>query len=83
MSDHLTDSVQSEDAPYGWIMFVVFATAVVLVSSAVGLLSISTTYWMLGVVFAIHLTATVTVCVVIARALNGRTAGRSPVLPAA
>lgn len=73
----LTDSAPTDDAPYGKVMFTVFATAVVLVSTAVALLSVSSTWWMLGVVFGIHLVATCIVCVVIARALLGRTDRRA------
>ena len=76
-SETLTEAVENADAPYGQVMFIVFGTAVVLVSLAVALLSVSTTWWMLGIVFAIHLTATVIVCIVIARALTGRS-GRAP-----
>jgi len=68
--DALTESA---DAPYGLVMFLVFGAAVVLVSLAVALLSVAGTWWMLGVVFAIHVTATVVVCIVIARALTGHT----------
>lgn len=79
MSDQtstLLDDDTVDDAPYGQVMLIVFATAVVLVSLAVGLLALSTTWWMLGVVCGIHLTATVIVSITIARALSGR-AGRS------
>lgn len=76
-TETLNEIVNSADAPYGQVMFVVFGTAVVLVSLAVALLSVSTTWWMLGVVFAIHLTATAVVCIVIAGALTGRTGRRS------
>lgn len=77
-----TESTESRDAPYGQFMFFVFAGAVVLVSSAVALLSLVHSWWMLGLVFALHATATVIVTRVIARALNGHAepwlAPRSP-----
>lgn len=74
----LTSPSTVDDAPYGQVMFFVFATAVVLVTLTVALLSLSSTWWMLGAVFAGHLTATVIVSVVIARALSGRTGRRAP-----
>lgn len=63
----------ADDAPFGQVMLFVFVAAVVLVTSAVALLSLSTSWWMLGAVFGFHLVATVLVSIVVARALTGRT----------
>jgi len=71
------DFVQTEDAPYGQVMFLAFAAAVVFVSCAVALLSVARSWWMLGLVCGVHLAATVIVCWLIARALTGRTGGRA------
>ncbi len=72
-TEQLIDSADHDDAPYGQIMFWVFASAVVLVSCLVALIALADSWWMLAAVFAVHLTATAIVCVVIARALTGHT----------
>lgn len=76
IEQHLSDEQGGEpgdarEALYGQIMFLVFVTAVVLVTSAIALLAYVPHWWMLGVVLTVHVVATILVCIVIARALRG------------
>lgn len=76
MNEPLTPTSEADrddDAPYGQVMLLVFSTAVLVVSVSVALLVLEQSWWMLGAVFALHITATVVVSSVIARALLGRT----------
>lgn len=43
---------------YGWVMFFVFTAAVLAITFAVAALALVPTWWMLGVVFGVHLAVT-------------------------
>jgi hypothetical protein len=55
---------------YGMVMFYVFSAAVLAITFAVCALALVNTWWMLGVVFGLHLAVTTWVCVVINRSFD-------------
>ena len=55
---------------YGMVMFYVFSAAVLAITVAVCALALVNTWWMLGVVFGLHLAVTTWVCVVINRSFD-------------
>ncbi len=60
----------ANQARYGVVMFYVFSAAVLTITFSVCLLALVTRWWMLGVVFGIHLAVTGWVCIVINRAFD-------------
>lgn len=53
--------VPADDSGQGLGLFVLFIAAVLVVTSAVGFLALLTAWWVLGVVFGLHVLATVIV----------------------
>lgn len=51
----------ADDSGQGLALFVLFTIAVLVVTSAVGFLALLTSWWVLGVVFAVHVLVTVIV----------------------
>jgi hypothetical protein len=51
----------ADDGGQGQALFMLFTVAVLLVTGAVGLLALLTSWWVLGVVFGVHVLATVIV----------------------
>jgi hypothetical protein len=60
------------DPGYGQLMLFVFTLAVLFVTGAIAILCFLTTWWMLGLVFGLHLLATGAVSYVIARGFRSR-----------
>ena len=59
-----------EDRGTGLAMFLIFATAVLIVTGAVAILALINTWWLLGVAFAIHVLMTTVVSLVVCSALS-------------
>ncbi len=61
-----------DDSGAGLAMFVIFTTAVLIVTGAVAIVAIVNTWWVLGVAFAIHVLMTTVVVATIVSVMNGR-----------
>ena len=75
MSDRQHDSQASvplDDSGAGLAMFVIFVSAVLIVTGAVALVALVDAWWMVGVGFGIHVLMTTVVVASIVSALNGR-----------
>jgi membrane protein implicated in regulation of membrane protease activity len=73
MSDHNPNaSGLLEDSGAGLAMFVIFTTAVLVVTGAVALVALLNTWWILGVAIAIHMLTTIVVVATIVSVMNGR-----------
>jgi membrane protein implicated in regulation of membrane protease activity len=68
-----TDSSGSDDdSASGEAMSLIFTGAVLIVTGAVALLALVSTWWMLGVAFAIHVIMTTVVILTILYVMDGR-----------
>jgi membrane protein implicated in regulation of membrane protease activity len=67
-----TESRRSDDSGYGLAMFVIFSAAALIVTGAVALLALVSSWWMLGVAFAVHVGMTSVVTYAVLRAIDGR-----------
>jgi membrane protein implicated in regulation of membrane protease activity len=85
MSDLQHDSQASvalDDSGAGLAMFVIFTTAVLIVTGAVAIVALVNTWWILGVAFAIHVLMTTVVVAAIVSVMNGRASAATGRVPA-
>lgn len=61
-----------DDSRAGLAMFMIFSAAVLIVTGGVALVALVPSWWILGVVFAIHVVMTAVVVGTIAFVMNGR-----------
>ena len=66
------DPVALDDSGAGLAMFVIFTTAVLLVTGAVVLVALVGGWWIVGAAFAIHVLMTTVVVATIVTVMNGR-----------
>ena len=62
-----------DDGGLGLAMFVIFTAAILIVTGAVAMLALISTWWVLGLAFGIHVLMTATVSLVVVSALDGGT----------
>lgn len=60
-----------DDSAAGLAMFVIFTTAVLIVTGAVAIVALVNTWWILGAAFAIHVIMTTVVVATIVSVMNG------------
>lgn len=75
MTDAQTDvdgDTAFDDSRGGLAMFVIFSSAVLIVTGGVALVALVGTWWVLCLVFAIHVLMTTAVVATIAFVMNGR-----------
>jgi hypothetical protein len=65
-------SVALDDSGAGLVMFVIFTSAVLIVTGAVVLVALVGGWWIVGVAFAIHVLMTAVVVATIVSVMNGR-----------
>lgn len=65
-------SVSLDDSGAGLAMFVIFTTAVLIITGAVAIVALVDTWWVLGLAFAMHVLMTTVVVVTIVSVMNGR-----------
>ncbi|HET9125296.1 MAG TPA: hypothetical protein VFN65_10465 [Solirubrobacteraceae bacterium] len=68
---------------YGWVMFFVFTAAVLAISFAVAALALVPTWWMLGIVFGVHLAVTAVTTKVVLGAFEQGSDADAPAVQAA
>ena len=66
------DSVALDDSGAGLVMFVIFTSAVLIVTGAVVLVAFVGGWWIVGAAFAIHVLMTTGVVATIVSVMNGR-----------
>ncbi len=71
---HDTTPVPVDDSGQGLALFALFTTAVLVVTGAVAFLALLTSWWVLGLVFGVHVLATVIVGTAIFRVLSRKPA---------
>lgn len=59
-----------DDSGYGWVMFLVFTVAVLVVTLGVGVLAVVGSWWMLGLAVAFHVSVTAAVIWVVYNAFG-------------
>jgi hypothetical protein len=62
-----------DDRGVGLAMFVTFTAAILIVTGAVAMLALTSTWWVLGLAFGIHVLMTAAVSFVVFSALDGGT----------
>ena len=66
----ITTLAPGDDRGTGLAMFLIFATAVLIVTGAVAILALINTWWVLGLAFGIHVLMTTVVSFVVFSALS-------------
>jgi membrane protein implicated in regulation of membrane protease activity len=74
-------SVALDDSSDGLAMFVIFITAVLIVTGAVAMVAVVNTWWIVGMAFAIHVLMTTVVVATLVSVLNGRAGADVDLIP--
>jgi hypothetical protein len=70
-SAEITTFAPGDDRGIGLAMFVIFTAAILIVTGAVAMLALISTWWLLGIAFGIHVLMTTIVGLVVFGALGG------------